>query len=326
MTILIRRLIQLALGISAGLATWPVMELLIHLQVHFSSYLAYSIVSGALFGLIFGAFLGGADGIIASRRRRIVLGAGVGGVVGAGGGALGFLAAQGILFLVGDYLMSNLHRVESIAMPVARAVGWGILGACVGAAAGIRSSSARKIAIGALGGFTGGILGGAAIEYGRLFFPAFPVAHLVGLLLLGILIGLAYAVVERRLSFGVFRVLNGPFKSREYILNQRRMVIGSGARCDIPIPAKKRATPELVQPGSSLGYRDIAEAHCRLVARGRDLFIEPMEGSVRVNDERIAGGQPAEFQPARAARQAGAPLKFDDVIACGAVKFLYKRE
>ncbi len=324
MTILIRRLIQLALGIAAGLAAWPVMEGLVHLQVFFPSYLAYSVVSGALFGLIFGAFLGGADGIIASHPRRIVLGSAAGGLVGAAGGAIGFLAAQGLLFLVGEYLVGNLHLVESIGTPLARALGWAVLGACVGAAAGIRSTSPRKIAIGALGGFVGGILGGAAIEYGRLFFPALPVVHLVALVLLGVLIGLAYAVVERRLSFGIFRVLNGPFKSREYILNQRKMVIGSDARCDIPIPAQKSALPESASAGSSAGYREVAGAHCRLVARGRDLFIEPMEGIVRVNDERLAGRQAADSQPT--AREWGAALKFDDIVACGAVKFLYKRE
>ena len=324
MTILIRRLIQLALGIAAGLATWPVMESLVHLQVYFPSYLSYSVVSGALFGLIFGAFLGGADGIIASHTRRIVLGSVTGGLIGASGGAIGFLAAQGLLFLVGEYLIGNLHLVENIATPVARAIGWAVLGAWVGAAAGIRSTSARKIAIGALGGFVGGILGGGAIEYGRLLFPALPVAHLAGLLLLGILIGLAYAYVERRLSFGVFRVLNGPFKSREYILNQRKMVIGSRARCDILIPAGKSGPRAELRTGGAAGYREVAGAHCRLVARGRDLFIEPMEGIVRVNDESLTGKQSAESEPT--ARESGAPLKFDDIVACGSVKFLYKRE
>jgi len=305
MTIFIRRLIQIALGLAAGLAAWPVLESLAHFEVWFAGYLAYTVVSGALFGLLFGAFLGCADGIIASRSRRIVSGATVGGIVGAIGGALGFLLGQGLLFLSGEYLVGNVHRLQSIALPAARAGGWAVLGAFVGAASGVRSFSFRKIAIGALGGFIGGIVGGAVVEYGRVLFPSSPFVHLVAL------IGIAYAFVEKRLSFGILRVLNGPFKSREFILNQRRLVVGSRSDTDIPIPVRSGSSEGASIPIA--GYRDVAPTHCRLVAKGRDLFIEQMDGIVRVNDERLSS-------------ETGKALKFDDVVACGSVKFLYKRE
>ncbi len=309
MTLLIRRIIQLALGTAAGLATWPIMESVIHLQIYFSGYLLYTVASGALFGLIFGAFLGSADGIIASSSRRIATGFAAGGLVGAAGGALGFLVAQGVLFVVGEYLVGNQFDVRAFAMPIARSVGWAILGAGVGAASGIRSVSSRKVGIGALGGFAGGLLGGAAVEYGRLLFPEAAVVHLVGLLLLGILIGLAYAFVERRLSFGVLRMLNGPFKSREFILNQRNITIGSLPGCDIPLPSAEKG-----DPGSGRkGYRGIAGLHCRMVVNGRDLFIHAVDGEVRIND------QPTKREP-------GSPLKFDDVVACGTAKLIYRRE
>lgn len=325
MTMLIRRLIQVALGIAGALAAWPIMESLVHLQTGFSGYLMYSVVSGVVFGLVFGAFLGSADGIIASRRRRIVAGASVGGAVGAGGGALGFLVAQALLFLVGEYLLANSHSVRYIALPLARAVGWAVLGACVGSAAGVRALSWRKIGIGTLGGFVGGLLGGAAVEYGTLLYPAFPIAQLVGLVVFGVLIGLSYALVERRLSFGIFRVLNGPFKSREYILNQRRLIIGSESRCDIPLPVRSLgAGAGRVSPAP--GYRDIADQHCRLVVHGRDLFIEPVNGVVRVNDEPLVDRGQETHEAHYGTRDAGTALKFDDVVACGSVKFLFKRD
>ena len=50
MTMHIRRLIQVALGVAGGLAAWPVMELLIRQQGSFSGYMAYTVFSGALFG------------------------------------------------------------------------------------------------------------------------------------------------------------------------------------------------------------------------------------------------------------------------------------
>lgn len=323
MTMYIRRLIQLALGIAGGLAAWPVMELLIHVQSRFSGYLAYTAASGAIFGLLFGAFLGGAEGIIASRTRRTVIGALTGGLIGAAGGAFGFVVGQGLLFLIGDRLAATTTDIARIALPVGRAVGWGILGACVGAAGGIRSVSGRKILIGALGGFVGGIFGGAAVEYGRLLFVAAPAARLIGLLLLGALIGFAYAWVEKRLSFGVFRILNGPYKSREFILNQRRMTIGTLTRCDIPVPGPAGSGPKGADgvrgsgsgSGRGRGYRGVEPTHCRVLVKGRNLYLQPVQGAVRLNDESVSGE----------GENRGNPLKFDDVVACGEVKFLYMR-
>lgn len=313
MTLEVRRLIQVALGVLAGLASWAPLELLSHLQSRFSGYLVYTAVSGAAFGLLFGAFFGGADGIIASRGRRILMGTISGALIGGAGGAAGFLAGQGVLFLVGERLAATVGEINRIALPIGRAVGWAILGACVGASGGIRVLSARKSLIGTLGGFAGGLIGGAIVEYGSLIFVGAPAARLVGLLVLGALIGLAYAWVEKRLSFGVFRVLNGPFKSREFILNQRRMVIGTGGGCDIPVPA-----PEAPGRGGMpiiRGYREVAGRHCRLLARGHGLFVQPLDGTVRLNEKTLSGGDTA----------AANPLKYDDVVACGEARFLYLR-
>ncbi len=326
MTMYIRRLIQLGLGIAGGLAAWPLMELMIHVQGSFSGYLGYTAASGAIFGFIFGAFIGGAEGIIASRGRRILTGTLAGALIGAAGGALGFVTGQGVLFLVGDRIAATTIDIQRVALPVGRAIGWAILGACVGAAGGIRSIAGRKILIGALGGFVGGIAGGAVVEYGRLLFVAAPAARLVGLILLGALIGLAYAWIEKRLSFGVFRILNGPYKSREFILNQRKMTIGTLSRCDIPLPApdgrptaegKKQPPPLASSPkaGRARGYRGVEPTHCRVLVRGRNLYLQPVQGAVRLNDEKVTGEGETR----------GNPLKFDDVIACGEVKFLYMR-
>lgn len=313
MTLEIRRLIQIALGVLGGLASWPLLELLSHLESRFSGYLAYTAISGAVFGLLFGAFLGGAEGIIASRGRRILTGTISGALIGGAGGAVGFLVGQGVLFLIGERLATTVAEINRIALPIGRAVGWAILGACVGASGGIRVLSARKSLIGALGGFSGGIVGGAIVEYGRLVFAGVPAARLLGLLALGALIGLAYAWVEKRLSFGVFRVLNGPFKSREFILNQRRMVIGARAGCDIPVPAFETAGSGGLRRGR--GYREVAGRHCRLFTRGHNLFVQPLEGRVRLNEKTIGDDDPA----------AASPLKYDDVVACGEARFLYLR-
>ena len=83
---------------------------------------------------------------------------------------------------------------------------------------------------------------------------------------------------------------------------------------------------QLDDPSRDALRRDLADRHCRLVVRGRDLFIEPLGGVVRVNDQRLADGSEETHDGAQDGRTPGTALKFDDVVACGAAKFLYKRE
>jgi hypothetical protein len=290
MTLTMRRALQILLGAVAGLFAWPLMESLIRAQSAFPDYLAFTVASGAVFGIVYGAALGSADGIVSARGRRILSGALWGALAGIFGGAVGFLVGQGVLFVLGEYLSGAL------VFPLARAPSWAVLGIFVGTASGIRSASARKCGIGALGGLLGGLVGGALIEFGLFFYPRSSAARAVGLIAFGGLVGLAFAVVERRLSFGVLRVLNGRLKGREYLLNQRRTRIGEDPRCDVPVA----------------GYRGLTPLHASVVRRGRDLVLEPDAGPVQVNDERV--------------KAEAVPLKYDDVIACGGVRFLLRRE
>lgn len=295
MTIGMRRILQIMLGASAGLFAWPLMEGLIAFLHLFPGYLSYTAITGAVFGLAYGAFLGSAEGIAAARTRRILTGALWGSLAGIVGGAIGFLFGQGLLFVAGEHLSSNAHITETFALPATRAAGWAVLGLFVGTSSGFHSGSARKCGIGALGGFIGGLSGGALIEFGLVYFPGLPLVRAVGLIVFGALLGLSFALVERRLSFGILRVLNGRLKSREYLLNQRRTTIGEDPRCDIPVS----------------GYRAVASVHVTLLRRGRDLLIESVSGPLSVNDEKTSESR---------------PLKYDDVVACGSLRFILRRE
>lgn len=296
MTLNVRRMLQLLLGAAAGLFAWPLMEALIRAMPIFPNYLAYTAASGAAFGLVFGAALGGAEGIAAARPRRIMTGTLWGALAGLVGGAAGFLLGQGVLFLSGELLTGGSKAARAMAAPLARAAGWATLGVIVGAAAGVRSASARKCGIGALGGLAGGLSGGALIEFGLANFPRSSAVRGVGLVLFGSLLGLSFAAVERRLSFGVLRVLNGPLKGREFLLNQRTTRIGEDPRCDVPLE----------------GYRSVAPVHALIARRGRELVVESLSGPLSVNEV------PAEGKLC--------PLKYDDAIACGSVRFLLRRE
>ncbi len=296
MSIWIRRLIICALGLLAGVLAWPAMDLFIVHQALFPSFLVFSLASGAVFGLIFGLVFGTGEGIIAGSNRRIVRGGLLGAALGVVGGIVGFLAGQGVLFALGERMLRSEQAVRTVGFPLARATGWAVLGLFIGATEGVRAWSGRKTAVGVLGGLIGGLAGGAAIEYGQVLWPQLPIVQLPGLVLFGVLVGLFYALVEQQLSLGVLRLLNGRYKSKEFVLNQRRVLIGGNDSSDIILG----------------GYRGVADRHARIRLKDGELFIEPVDAEkpVYVNDDRVTSRM----------------LKYEDVVKIGTAKLFFRHE
>ena len=288
MSHIVRRILYLAMGILAGLAAWPFMEGLLAVQHRMSSYLLFSLASGAAFGLVMGAFFGAIDGMVAGVRRRVFMGALLGAAIGAAGGALGFVLAQWTLLVLADF--------GNLGVGGARAFGWSILGIAIGASEGVRRRSVRRLAVGVFGGFLGGLLGGLAIYYAPLLLPS-NWARPVGLMLFGILVSVFYGVFERTQITGVLRILNGPRKGSEFVLNQRRLIIGEWVGSDVQLG----------------GYRRVADRHAEIRERNGELVLYPLgeNGTVRRNDEDVS-------------ENGSGFLKFGDVIQCGSAKMLLR--
>ena len=289
-----KRLIVTFLGVAAGLAAWPVVELILARQAAFPSYLVFNIVFGCIFGVILGIFFGSGEGIIAGDAGRAASGALTGAVVGLLGGIAGFLIGQAALFLFGGIFFRSYASFRTIGLPLSRAIGWAFMGIIIGMSEGIRARASKKIVMGILGGCIGGMLGGFSIEYLKLFFPELIYARLAGLVLFGALIGLFYSIIEEQLSFGVLQVLNGRFKGKEFFINQHKLRIGGGKNNDICLPGC-----------------DLAERHAVISAQRKDVIIRRAADNLRllVNEQDV---------PERI-------LKYEDVIKIGRVKLFYKQ-
>jgi hypothetical protein len=293
MSSLKRRIFLCLVGLLAGLAAWPAAEITLLFQADFPSYLVFSIFLGIVFGIFIGAFFGSGDGIIMSHRRSIVTGVAKGLFIGALGGAIGFLIGQAALFLTGEYLIHSMKRFNTVGMPISRAIGWAVLGLFVGMVDGVRSRSWNKIRVGIIGGISGGFLGGLALEYFRTAFPDTIFARLMGLLIFGLFIGLFYGLVEVRLSYGVLTLLNGRFKGREFLINQKKLRIGALEKNDIKLE----------------GYYDVSDCHAMVSVKRDDVFISRVEnGRLLVNDDPVDEHM----------------LKYEDVIKIGSAKLLYQ--
>jgi hypothetical protein len=294
MSTLMRRIFLCAIGVIAGLAAWPFAETILLFQTGFPSYLIFSIFLGMIFGLIMGGFFGTSDGIIMSVKTNIISGAFFGVLIGIVGGIIGFIIGQAALFIIGDMLIHSAKGFNTIGFPVSRAIGWAFLGLFIGMVDGVRSRSFNKIKVGIIGGIIGGFLGGLALEYSRLIIPGIFFARLIGLIVFGFFIGLAYGFVENRLSFGVLRLLNGKYKGTEFLITQKKTKIGSSEKNSIVL----------------LGYDKISDTHAELNIKGDNVVIKKASPKtiISVNDDKIEEKE----------------LIMDDVVEIGSAKFLYK--
>jgi hypothetical protein len=296
MSTIVRRLLILSLGFLGGLCVWPAAELLLFFQDRFSSYLLFLSVLGALAGALMGGFFGAAEGITSRIKSRLPAGILLGALIGCVGGVAGLLIGQAALWLIGGIFLRSYGNFRLVVLPVSRAIGWGLLGLFVGAGEGVRAVSPKKIVVGVLGGLVGGLAGGFAIEYARVLSPGVALWRLVGFLVLGLAIGLFYALIERGMSLGVLRILTGPMKGKEYLLNQGRMRLGRSRRIEIALP----------------GYEDLAPVQASIRRVKDDLVLTNLEPklSLLVNDKKVEESR----------------LKLGDVIRLGSLRLFYKYE
>ncbi len=294
MSTLTRRIFLCVIGILAGLAAWPIAEATLLFQTNFPSYLIFTIFLGLVFGLIMGAFFGSSDGIIMSLTYNTLSGMLHGAIIGMAGGVIGFIIGQAALFIIGDIFIHSMKSFNTIGLPISRAIGWASLGIFIGIVDGVRTRSANKIKVGIIGGIIGGFLGGLALEYIRLIIPSITISRMAGLLVFGLLIGFFYGLVENRFSFGVLRLLNGKFKGKEFLVNHRKMKIGSSEKNHIVLS----------------GYTDVSDHHAELLLKGEEVIITNSESKkpVLVNDDKIAKQM----------------LKLEDVIKIGSAKLIFK--
>lgn len=290
MKIIGKNTITALLGLAGGLASWPFLEFVLWKQGAFASYLLFFIAATIIPGLFIALFLGAAEGVISKNWSRAVKGALIGLLSGTVGGLLGGMAGQILLSRILVWFPGRGDVLETAA----RTIAWGLVGIFIGLSDGIRSLSPRKMGVGALGGFVGGAAGGFFLEIlSRSFASSLP--RLGGLVLMGLMIGIFYSLLDRKYSFGVLRVLNGSQAGKRYRINQKKMDLGSGNRTII-----------------FNDYEDVDDKEVEIrVDHGQITIVDgKMDNKLYVNDKATQK----------------TTLKYGDVIKAGSVKMLLEAE
>jgi hypothetical protein len=217
---------------------------------------------------------------------------------GAAGGIIGLFAGQAILGFLGTLVFNSNIGFKTIAFPLSKALGWAVFGICIGLSEGIRSRSFQKARNGIIGGFLGGILGGFAFEYLRLILPVHYISRLIGLILLGLLIGLFYALVEINMAKGSLNLLNGDLKGREFPLTQKLTTIGASPLTAINLTH----------------YSNVDDIHTEITQAKDGFYLTTIEGNktkTYINDD---------------ITKANKKLEDGDIIRIGDAQFEFKEK
>ena len=284
--------VGMVLGFSAGILGWSLLELVLSLQTYLNGYRMVLLLSGGITGAALSAVLASMEGIlhknIVKMRREWVWGL----LWGAAGGILGAFVGQMVFSMIlPEGLFMDIYQVPYY---IARIVSWGILGAFIGTAEGIRARSGSKVLAGLLSGILAGLIGGSIVETGMVFFPADSWLKLPGFLIIGLGTALLNLLIEGKRSYGSFRVLNGPQKGRKYLLNQKNITIGSGKNNDIIIS----------------GDDSLPDSTAVISKKRKVISIRRNSDSmkIRINDLEVSE----------------CPLKYEDIIGLGKIQFLFE--
>lgn len=291
MTAVLRKIFMILIGLTAGIAAWAAIEILLYFSESIGRHILWNGLAGASIGVLFGFFFGSAEGIMFSDPGRSVRGGITGGAFGLVGGTGAVILAQGVLYWMGNAELFANSVSNSLIVPLSRALGWGLLGLIIGAVDGIRSGSVKRTGIGISGGVLGGLIGGLLLEFLTRFWSNGFFARGVGLAVMGFGIGLFFTLFEYSSAYGRVRVLTGPMRGKEYVLVMNRTKIGSSLRANIPLS----------------NYRGVEKNHAVLTADREGVSIQAVKGTVLVNEQSVKKQE----------------LKFEDVIHLGDARLFY---
>jgi pSer/pThr/pTyr-binding forkhead associated (FHA) protein len=208
-------------------------------------------------GLFIGGLIGGASGWAQGSMKQIKRGLLWGAIAGAIGGSVGLgIGSTAYNAILHGWMGANSVFLGGPVQLLARAVGWGLFGALLGAGQAIATRSWQRVRQGALGGLVGGIVGGIAfeiaasltqgisseLERGRLEVGRF--SRAIGLVCVGSGIGLFVGLTEVLLRSAWIRVLMGRNEGKEYLVDAPRTMIGRSEMADIPLYGDSTVSPQ----------------------------------------------------------------------------------
>jgi VWFA-related protein len=210
-----------------GAAAWA---FILALSGATSGGLLLELALGGLAGLFIGAFLWSHEAITGRQFGTALRRAGIGGLAGIGGGAVGAGLGNTFFSLLGKIAADLGGFRASLGVTVALALGWAVLGAAVGASGGIMIRSRERVRYGVIGGAAGGFAGGILLN---AISATNAWSALGGLFLLGGSTGGFISLVEEAFVSARVKVIKGRHVGREFPILKDENSIGRDDRADV---------------------------------------------------------------------------------------------
>ncbi len=190
-------------GAIGGLLGWQLSNLL---GLSFTpNFFVSELIIGALIGGLIGLFIGVGEGLLAQSWGVGLKKGTVAMLLGAVGGCIALPLAESVFLAIGGDVWS-------------RPFGWALFGLLIGFATSITGGS--QLWKGGLGGFIGGLIGGALLEAARAILSDPALGKAAGLMLLGFSTGVFTALISFALSRTWLEVTSGKIMGMEFILDK----------------------------------------------------------------------------------------------------------
>ncbi len=234
-------------GLLGGSLGWVLSEFIANPEAQEGQSLVWTAFWTGLVALGLGAVLSMWEGIQARSSKKSLNAARRALPVAVGGGAIGGIVAQTVYSnLVEDALRTALRQAiiegksADEVLPgllnsvhIARSIGFGLLGACIGIALGVASGAKQRVINGAIGGAAAGLLGGWLFDYINLEIGG--ASRFVAMAVMGAVIGLAIGLVEAARKEFWIEIVSGGMAGKQFIVYHDSTSIGTAPDCHITL-------------------------------------------------------------------------------------------
>ncbi len=244
-------------GGAAGLLGWALVEPSAPAQFHSPDWRRWELLFALATGGVIGLALGGLTGLYRGSRAHLLIGALVGGALGAVGGMLGLSLGGAIAHTVfgeGVFLQQGIRP----DMVIARTLVFAPFGALIGLVVGASARSLPRALQGALGGSIGGAIGGGLFDViGAMFSTAIVelrgteggitevglVSRAIAMTAIGGFVGLFIGIVEMMARKAWVRLEVGRNEGKEWVVDAHRTFVGRSETAHIPLFADPNVAP-----------------------------------------------------------------------------------
>jgi len=244
-------------GGAAGLLGWALVEPSAPAQFHSPDWRRWELLFALATGGVIGLALGGLTGLYQGSRAHLLIGALVGGALGAIGGMLGLSLGGAIAHTVfgeGVFLQQGIRP----DMVIARTLVFAPFGALIGLVVGASARSLPRALQGALGGLIGGAIGGGLFDFiGAMFSNAIVelrgteggitevglVSRAIAMTAIGGFVGLFIGIVEMMARKAWVRLEVGRNEGKEWVVDAHRTFVGRSETAHIPLFGDPNVAP-----------------------------------------------------------------------------------